>query len=103
MPGRGLIAGVSDDGVFLENYSSKSGYYYTSYGAADEGNIVSSIAVTNNNGGSLWGGTYGLYAYNDADSNYNGGTTSNSASTGLATGLLTTVPRTGQIVARFTF
>ena len=34
---------------------------------------------------------------------FNGGTTSNSASTGLATGLLTTVPRTGQIVARFSF
>jgi hypothetical protein len=34
---------------------------------------------------------------------FNGGGTSTSAATGLATGLLTTLPRTGQIVARFTF
>ncbi len=34
---------------------------------------------------------------------FNGGGTSNSAATGLATGLTTLQPRTGQIVARFTF
>ena len=52
--------------------------------------------VKGSTGGALSGG-YGFV------NEFNGGGTSNSAATGLATGLLTTVPRTGQIVARFTF
>jgi hypothetical protein len=52
--------------------------------------------ILGSTGGALSGG-YGFV------NEFNGGGTSQSGAVGLATGLNTTVPRTGQIVARFTF